>query len=83
MSDKVSFSPDDLRKLRAWSEKTGRWSKVVWSQSKVPGKSGSKHYGVQDTWVPQEGARAEKPAASAAPETASVPVEADGETMPF
>lgn len=77
----TSFSPDDLRKLLAWSEKTGRWAKVVWSKRKVQGKSGSTHYGVQDTWVPQEGARVDKSSVSAA--TASIPDEEDGRMMPF
>jgi hypothetical protein len=69
----TAISPDDLRKLLAWSGKTGRWVRITWSERKEPSKNGATHYGVLNEW---ERSQHDKPAA---PQQQAD----DSEPMPF
>jgi hypothetical protein len=75
----TAISPDDLRKLLAWSEKTGRWVRITWSERKEPSKNGATHYGVLNEWAPKSSSQEDRPVA---PKQQAQQAD-ESETMPF
>ena len=74
---KTSIPTDDLRKLLAWAEAHNGWASILWQKRKEPSKTGATHYGVMDTWVPQESAQ---PADQA---TTGTPTAETNDQLPF
>ena len=73
----TAISLEDVEKLAAWCRRTGRWARITWPKRKVPSKNGATHYGIQNTWVPQESAQ---PAAHA---PACMPPAETSDPIPF